>query len=313
MADTAYNIEAHHADMFRDVSQLRAQQLTVQLRETGIEEPATGRTVQFDQVGESDWVENHTRFAASPHQDISHYRRQVTPRDFLWGHVLDDSDRVQTFTQLDGKYVAAGTGGWARTFDSILLNALGGTSIAVSPSGTTSNIVLPSTQKVAITVGGSSGDVNMNETKVREAMSIIGSNEVDFDDPLNRVYGVMPSACFWKGLMGQDKFVSSDYNVIKPLANGKTIVEWMNITWFLSERCPFISGGGATDRNAYIWCKSGLGIAIWKDLQSLMFKRPDLSNADYLFMRGIVNMTRIEEAKVVEIAVDTSASATTNP
>lgn len=312
MSDTAYNIEAHHADMFRDLSQLRAQQLTAQLRETGIEEPATGRTVQFDQVGTTDWVESNTRYAASPHQSIEHFRRQVAPRNFMWGHVLDKYDRVQTFTQPDGKYIAAGTGGYARTFDSILLNALGGTSIAVSPSGTTSNVTLPSTQKVAIGFGGT-GDVNMNEAKVREAMSIIGTNEVDFDDPLNKIYGVMPSACFWKGLMGQERFTSSDYNVIKPLAGGKTIVEWMNITWFLSERCPFVSGGGATDRNCYIWAKSGLAIGIWSEFESMMFKRPDLSNADYLFMRGILNMTRLEEAKVVEIAVDTAASAITNP
>lgn len=312
MAESFFNIEAHHVDQFSDLSELRAQQLTKKLEETALEEPATGRAHYFDQVGLTEFKENNARFPESPHQDIEHYRRKVVPRRFQWGHNLDKFDKVQMFTSKEGKYVVAASGAFGRTFDTIHIDALGGNAIAEDPDGNTTNIPLPSTQKVDVTFGGSSGNVNLNEAKVRKAISIITNNDVDIDTPENRLYGCITPKALYNGLMGQDRVASSDFNFTKPLAvGGQMSFSWMGVDWIVSNRLPKGTTTPETDRFCYVWSKSGLGRAMWMNLETKSSERPDRSFIDYLYMESFFNVTRLEEEKVVQIEIDEEANATT--
>ena len=305
MPEAFSNIKGHHVDQFSDLTQLRAQQLTKKLEDTAIEESATGRAHYFDQVGLTEFKEDNTRFPESPHQEIEHYRRKVTPRRFHWGHNLDQFDTAQMFTSKEGKYVLAASGAYGRTFDTIHINALGGNAIAENSEGVTTTIPLPSTQKVAITVGGTSGNVNLNEEKVRDAISIITDNDVDIDDPSNRLYGCITPKALFKGLMAQDKVTSSDFNIVKPLAGGGQMTFfWMGVDWIVSSRLPAGTTTPATDRFCYVWSKSGLGRAMWSELVTKSAERADRSFIDYIYMRSFFNVTRLEEEKVVEIEID---------
>ncbi len=310
MAEAFFNIEAHHVDQFSDLTELRAQQLTKKLEQTALEEPATGRAHYFDQVGLTEFKEDNSRFPESPHQDIEHFRRKVTPRRFHWGHNIDPFDRAQMFTNKEGKYVVAAGGAYGRTFDTIHLEALGGAAIAEGPDGTTTSIALPSTQKVGITVGASSGNVNLNELKVRTALSIITDNDVDIDTPENRLYGAITPKALYTGLMGQDRVVSSDFAINKPLAEGGQMTfEWMGVSWIVSNRLEAGTTTPGTDRFCYVWAKSGLGRAMWQNIRTQSDKRADRSFIDYLYMSSFFNVTRLEEEKVVQIEIDEEATA----
>ena len=309
MAEAFGDITQHAVDQWSDLSQLRAQQLTVKLSDAALEEDAIGRAHYFDQVGKTEMTEDNTRHAPSPHNEVEHFRRKTVPRKFHWGHNIDPFDRVQMLNNPAGKYVLASSGAYARTHDSIHINALGGSAIAEDADGNTTTITLPTTQKVGIQVGGS-GDVNLNEHKVREALGILTSNEVDIDLPENKLYGVIPGLGFYRGLMSQDKFVSSDYKINKPLDGSQQMTfDWMGVTWIVTERVPFDSGS-TTDRKCYVWAKSGLGRAKWSGVVHQSAKRADLSFDDYLYMRAYLNCVRLEEEKVVEIMIDQTASAT---
>jgi len=310
MAETAFQIQDHHVDMFKSLVQLRAQQLTSKLRDFVMVESATGRAKYFDQIGSTQAQEDNTRYPESPHNEIEHFRRKITPKRIHWGHHIDQFDEAQMFISPQGKYVSAASGAFGRSFDTKIIEAAGGISIAEDPDGNTTQIALPSTQKIDIQVGSTGpSDVNLNEEKIRCAMEILLSNDVDTDDPMNRLYGAITPSALYKGLLSQDKVTSSDFNFQQPLADGGfRVMDWMGIRWVVSNRLPFI-GASTTNRNCYVWAKSGIGLGMWSDVSVESAKRADRSFVNYIYMRSFFNTTRIEEEKVVEIAIDESKSA----
>lgn len=311
MAEVAGNIENHAVLQFNDLTQLRAQQLTSKFQEAAIEKQAVGEFCYFDQVGLTEMREDNSRFPESPHQDVEHFRRKLGLRHFDWGHNIQRTDTVQMFTDREGQYVTAAGGAFARTVDTIFANALGGTAISENAAGTTQNISLPSTQKVAITVGGSSGNVNLNEQKIRTAISLLINNDVDPSDPMNRLYGMITPKSLFGGLAGQTAFTSIDFATRKALAEGMIMVfPYMGVTWIVSTKCPAGTTTPATDRFCYVWAKSGVGRATWSPLTTHMDLRADRCFVKYIYMEANLNVTRLEEKKVVEIEVDEEATAT---
>jgi len=312
MSETALDIKGHHVDMFSDLTVLRSQQLTDNLRKSvTIEDDIIGRAHYFDQVGKTETRDRtNLRYPPSPHQEVGHFRRKIVPMTKDWGHAIDRNDRLKMFTQLDGKYVQAAAGAFARDYCTEILRAAGADAIVENEEGTTSSVPLPSTSKIGIQVGSSGpADVNMNVEKARRAKSRILSNDVDVG--IEQIWGIMPPDALYIGLMSQTEFTSQDFNVIKPLAGlgGFEILQWMGVNWILSNRCP----GTENDRKCYMWAQSGVALGIWREVTVMGGKRPDLCFADYLYADTEFKAIRLEEEKVVEISIEQTVSATTNP
>lgn len=310
MADLPQTIEAHFVKQYQDNVTIRAQQMVSKLRGSVMIKNPMGEDTFFDQLGDTEAEKNNERAPKSPHMEIKHYRRKISPNRYHWGRVIDKLDIKKMLTDPGSRYTILGSSALGRSYDDEILTALGGTSLAVLPDESTTNVTLPSTQKVGIQVGSAVGapvDANLNEKKVRRAVRIIEDNDVDMDLPENKLWGVMPAAAK-EALFDQDRVVSSDFNNSKPLVDGR-FVNWMGVTWIVSSRVPFDTGS-TTDRKCYVWSQSGLGLGIYQDIQAEGGPRPDLSYSPYIYISTFLGATRLEEEKVVEIMIDETATAT---
>lgn len=315
MSEAAFTLEAHHKDMYREAVEFRSQQFQSKLRSmVHVENNIRGKAYYFDSVGQTEAKKTNEKFPPSPHQSVEHYRRKIVRDRYQWGYLIDQDDRLANFTHNDGVYVKAGASSFNRSFDAEIIRALSENAIAEDPDGQTISVPLPATQKVGIQEGSTGpADVNLNEKKVRIAVGKISSADNMLDDPDVNLMGMMSPNMLYLGLMSQDKVVNGDFNVIKPLHDGgRTFVEWMGITWVLSNLLPLIPGT-STDRYAYVWEKMGVGLGIWSDLTIQFTKRGELSMTDYIYQEAWFRATRKEEVKVVQIACNDTVSATTNP
>jgi hypothetical protein len=50
-----------------------------------------------------------------------------------------------------------------------------------------------------------------------------------------------------------------------------------------------------------VYCKSGVVLGVWNDLQTSVDRRPDKRNSWQVYVTGTFGATRVEELRVVQI------------
>ncbi len=309
MAETLQGIPAHYQVMFDNNINLNSQQMDSLIGDRVWSAPASGEIKYIDYYPEVAAVKNNSRLPKSPHIEIQRRRRQVTPNRYQFGNAIDRLDIEKLARNPQDPIFASGAAALARTKDDVIIDALGGNAVAVNEDKTTSNVALPAAQKVGVQVGSPSGapvDCGMNETKVLKARQIIGEGKVDIGRPDNKLYGLISSKAVFHDLLSRDKVVSSDFNSTKPLVDGM-LMQWLGIEWVITERLLDDANGDAL---CYVYAKSGIHLAVWEELYFSVKPRGDLSDSPYIYMEKTIDAVRTEEAKVVQIAIDKTATAT---
>ena len=77
----------------------------------------------------------------------------------------------------------------------------------------------------------------------------------------------------------------------------------MGFKWVTSTRLPVSSN----IRKTFFYAKSSMGISVGMDVVTSIDKRPDKNNSMQPYAQMSLGSTRIEEAKIVEVACDESA------
>ena len=164
---------------------------------------------------------------------------------------------------------------YARTCDSIIIGALGGTAVNYVESGTAAN----------------SG---LTIAKLRAAKFLFDSNEIDEEE--ERIMVV--SAKQLQDLLRTIEVTSQDYNSVRALVDGA-----LNTFMGFKFRRSQLLGKVSTVRSCYAYVKSGVILAE-RGLKTHMDVRTDLSHS--LQIRSVASLAavRMEEKKVVEIACD---------
>lgn len=281
-----------HVEQFKQNCYVRAQQRGSRLLNTVSVEYVTGAIHNFERIGATQDVEKVDQYADTPNQAIEHDRRQVVLRDWHWAKMIDRTDDYKTLIDIEGKYTQAGQFAMGRRWDTQILAAMLGNATSKVPGASKGEYTLTN---VAFDTGNvvAAGGNALTLDKVIDAKDLLLQSDVDED---NDEMFIAVNSYQLHQMLRETKVQSADYNSIKALVQGQ-INTFMGLTWIRTE---MVANDGTNDQ-CPVWCKSGIGLAIGKDLEARSSVRDDKSYSPQVYLSHSCEATRIEEEKVVRI------------
>ena len=266
--------------------QMLSQQMGSLLRGAVDVESVNGEKAFFDQVGSAAAVLRTTRHADTPLIDTPHSRRMVTMSDYEYADLIDDQDKVRLLVDPTSTYARAAAAAMGRAMDDVIIAAAIGTA-KTGKDGSTST-ALPSGQKVV------HGSASLTIAKLLSAKEILDEGSVDPSIP--RYIVCAPKQI--TSLLGTTQVTSSDFNTVKALAQGQ-MDTFSGFKFIVSNR---LTTDGDGNRAVIAFAGDGLKMAMGKEPTARIDERSDKSYATQVYYCQTIGATRMEEAKVVEIA-----------
>lgn len=266
--------------------QLLSQQMGSKLREAVDVETVTGEKAFFEQVGSAAAVLRTSRNADTPLVETPHERRMVTMSDYEYASLIDDQDKVRMLTDPTSTYSKAAAAALNRSMDDVIISAALGTA-KTGKDGSTST-ALPSTQKIA------HGSAGLTLAKLLSAKKILDNNSVD--PSIDRYIVAGPDQI--EDLLNNTTITSADFNTVKALVQGE-INQFLGFNFITSTRLTLDSN---SNRQVIAFASDGIKLAMGKEPSAKITERPDKSYATQVYYCQTIGATRMEEAKVVEIA-----------
>ena len=266
--------------------QMLSQQMGSLLRGAVDVESVNGEKAFFDQVGSAAAVLRTTRHADTPLIDTPHSRRMVTMSDYEYADLIDDQDKVRLLVDPTSTYARAAAAAMGRAMDDVIIAAAIGTA-KTGKDGSTST-ALPSAQKVV------HGSASLTIAKLLSAKEILDEGSVDPSIP--RYIVCAPKQI--TSLLGTTQVTSSDFNTVKALAQGQ-MDTFSGFKFIVSNR---LTTDGDGNRAVIAFAGDGLKLAMGKEPTARIDERSDKSYATQVYYCQTIGATRMEEAKVVEIA-----------
>ena len=263
-----------------------SQQMGSLLRNAVDVESVNGEKAFFDQVGSAAAVLRTTRHADTPLIDTPHSRRMVTMSDYEYADLIDSQDKVRLLVDPTSTYARAAASAMGRAMDDVIIAAAIGTA-KTGKDGSTST-ALPSGQKVV------HGSASLTIAKLLSAKEILDEGSVDPSIP--RYIVCAPKQI--TSLLGTTQVTSSDFNTVKALAQGQ-MDTFSGFKFIVSNR---LTTDGDGNRAVIAFAGDGLKMAMGKEPTARIDERSDKSYATQVYYCQTIGATRMEEAKVVEIA-----------
>jgi hypothetical protein len=277
-----------YAKQYGSLVSMLAQQKGSRLRNAvTVKSGVVGEETYMDQLAAFEAGKRTERLAQTNPTLAAYARRRIALEDYFIAKAIDKMDEVRTLADPTSAIVQSGMAGLGRAIDDAIIAALGGTAYTGKVGGTST--VLPSAQKVAASSAG------MTLAKWLSALEILAGNEVDPDDEKYLVIGSKQVT----SLLNTTEIKSADYNSVKALVQGQ-IDTFLGCKVIRSERLE-TSGG---DRLCYLFTKSGVGLAIGRDVTSKIDELPDQHYAKQLYFSMAIGASRLEEDKVVQISCE---------
>lgn len=270
------------ADNFKHVAQQNGSRLegTV-MQEAGIK----GSSKSINRLGQRTAQRRLNRHSDTPINDQPHSTRFVDLFDWEDGDMLDDQDKIRMLVDPNSDYVKAMVGGLNRAKDDVIIAALGGN--ARSTSG---NVILPSTQKIAV------GGTGLTKAKIIQAKKMFRANEADEEagEELTMLY----SATALSDVLTDTTLTSADFMAVQMLQQGTLKGTWCGFRWVPTERCPKVS----TTRFLYAYAKSGCSLGVGENIVTKVGEDSGKGFNTRIYAKMSIGAVRVEEEKVVEIA-----------
>lgn len=274
-----------YVKQFGSIVSLQAQQKGSRLRDTvtvkaGVvgEETFMDQIVPFTVSGRSAVLE-----ATSP-ASVTYARRKLGMSDFYIAKAIDKMEEIRTLADPTSAITQSAIAGLGRKIDKLVIDALGGTAYT-GKIGTTA-VSLPTAQKIA------EGSTGFTLTKWLAALEVLRGNEVDPSDEKVLVVSSYQLA----EMLNINEIKSADYNTQRALVSGD-VGTFLGCKVITSEQLPKES----TARKCYLFTKTGVGLAIGRDVVSRIDELPTNHYAKQLYFSMSMAASRLEETKVVEI------------
>lgn len=263
-----------------------AQQVGSRLRNTvTVKSGVVGEETYMDQIEAFEALARGSRLAATDATLASYTRRRIALEDFYIAKAIDKMDDVRTLADPTSAISKSGVAGLGRKIDDQIIAALYGTAYTGKVGGTST--VLPSAQKIA------SASTNLTLAKWLDAIEILNGNDVDPSDEKYLLIGSNQLS----SLLNTTEIKSADYNTVKALVQGQ-LNSFLGCTVIRTERLPV----SASVRKCLLYTKSGIGLAIGRDIVSRIDELPTNHYAKQLYFSMAIGASRLEEDKVVEIS-----------
>jgi hypothetical protein len=263
-------------------------------------ESVVGKNAYFEQIGLTEMVEVTSRHADTPRVDVPHSRRRLSLKDFKWSELVDDADKIRLLIDPASPYAEAAARAAGRTIDRTIIAAADsvaftGVDGSTSTPFDTNMIVGVQERWPAVTAA----NYGLNVAKLVKAMELLGNNNVDVDD---EKYMVVNSRQIGS-LMKDTRHVSSDYNTLKPLADGK-VVKYYGFNIIPTQ---LIGVDGSGFDKCLFWARGGIKLGMGDDIKTRIGERADKNYSTQVFCALTLGATRMEEARVGYVTCDTTA------
>jgi len=281
------------------------QQRGSKLRSAVRTEMVVGKNAYYEQLGATAARLRTSRHADTPRMDTPHSRRRVSLGDYEWSDLIDSEDQIRMLIDPTSQYAEAASFALGRSIDDVIVAAADGTAYTGVDGGTSTafdtNMVV---DVQTVWPGVSAADTGLNVAKLISANRLLGQNDVDPDEEKY----VVANARQISSLLKDEKLSSHDYNVVKPLVEGK-VSKYLGFTIIPCNRIGLDANG---DDKVLFWAKGGLLLGLGKDITTKITERADKGYATQVFASMTVGATRMEENRVGYIECDVGASPTTD-
>lgn len=273
------------ANQYSTVVDLICQQIESYFRDKVTVERLKGEFGYFDFIGKTAMQEKTSRHAKITYSDTPHTRRRVSASYYFNSDLLDKEDEARILIDPKGKYMDVFEAGAKRKIDELILGGARGTAYT-GKTGSTA-VPLPSGQKVA------HGNTGLTITKISSTLKIFNKNDINPDWP--RYWAIGPEDV--SDLMDEVEYGSSDYNLVRPLMDGK-LVPFMGFNFIMSNRLTTTTGVTYT----VAWVPQGITLAISSDIERWVRKNFDYHGATEFYIGMDLGASRMQEECVVETA-----------
>jgi hypothetical protein len=323
------NIETNYINMFREGFEHSFQQKDARFRKYVEVVRQASEFDFYDRLGlADDMQEVTTRYGDTPANDVPHERRRCALQDYDWGKGVDDKDLIRVASDPTNEYTQAAVYAANRRIDNTIITAItadaytgkaGGT--AVSFVGTTAgnitvgavsneNSNISTAGEYTVTAGNVEGidvsvdfsaattNTNISIKKmiaVRETMLRLEAIE----DDQNLTWFLAPNQA--AELLRITEIHNSDYNTVKVLSNGR-VDSFMGFNFVYTNLLP-ISG---TTRDNYVLGPKAVKLAMSKDIDVDIFRRPDKKNIPWIMVKLGLGATRMWGEHVAKVRCDES-------
>lgn len=288
-------VEQYKANVYHLVQQ-KGSKLRMAVRQ----ESVTGKNAFFEQIGSTAARVRTSRHSDTPQMDTPHARRRVSLVDYDWADLIDQEDTIRMLIDPASPYAEAAMWAMGRAIDDAVLTAVDGAA-ATGVDGSTST---PYNSAMTVGVqtrwsGVTAADVGLNLAKLIEARKLLGANDVDPDEEVF----VAANARQISSLLKDERIVSGDYNSALPLVNGQV----SRVGGCTIVPCNRIGVDANSDDKVPYWTKSGMLLALGKDMSVRISERSDKNYATQVFSSMTIGSTRMEETRVGLILCDPGA------
>lgn len=250
-----------------------------------VESGIVGDSKKISRIGATAAQKKTTRHGDTPLIETPHSTRWIDLDDYEWADLVDELDKKKLLADPTSDYLKAGVSAMNRSKDDAIYAAARGS--ARSSSG---SVALPAAQKIAV------GAAGLTKAKIIQAKKMFRANEADEEngEELYFAYGSEQM----EDLLGDTTLTSADFMTIQMLQDGAVGKKWMGFKWIPSERMSKVGN----DRYCVSWAKSGVALGTGAEIMTRVTERADKSYAMQPYARMSIGATRVEDAKVVEIA-----------
>jgi hypothetical protein len=283
------NINVAAVKQFGSNIEMLVQQKGSKLRNAcRIESGIVGEEAYFDQLAETAAVAKTVRNSDTPLVKSDHRRRRVSMYDYEWADLIDKEDQLKMLIDPQSAYVQNAAWALGRSCDDLIISAFDGTAYTGKAGGTSTTF----TAGNVIAVGAS----GLTIAKMIEAKELLDAADVD---PQEERY-IAVTAKQISDLLNTTEVKSADYNTVKALVQGQ-VDTFLGFKFIL---CNRLAVDGSSDRKCLAWAKSGMLLAIAKDINSRIDVRPDKSYATQVYASMGIGATRMQEDKCVILTCD---------
>lgn len=326
------NIERSYINMFKSGWEQSFQQTMAKFRPFVETVSQSSEFDFYDRVGLADDMNEVTaRYGDTPSNEVGHERRRIGLTDYDWGKGVDDKDLIRVAQDPTNEYTQAAVASANRRIDRTIINAITGTSYLGKSGGTSATFAVTASGKItvgslsnengnlttagdyAVTAGnvegidvavnytpgggGSSSNITLNKMiAVREAM--LSLEAIEEGEEL--VWFAAPSQ--QSALLRITDVKSADYNTTRVLTNG-TVTSFMGFKFVYTNLLP----KSGNIRSNYVLGKKGVKLAISRDTQVDIFRRPDKKNIPWIMVKLGLGATRMWGEHTARVNCDETA------
>jgi len=285
------NISTAFVKQFGSNLDFLVQQKGSMLRNAVRLETVVGEEAYFEQLASTAAQKKTTRNSDTPLIKSDHRRRRVQMYDYEWADLIDKEDRLKMLIDPQSDYAINAAWALGRSIDTAIIECFSNTAYAGKAGGTatgfdTDNIV-------------SGGTTRMTLQKLLDAKALLDGADVD---PAEERFIAVTSTQL-TDLLNISEIKDADFNTVRALVRGE-VDTFLGFKFIICNRVTYPYGmtDVATNfRSIPVWAKSGVVLALSKDINTRITERADKSYSTQVYAAMSIGATRLEEAKIVQI------------